>query len=228
MVNDGVITDSQIIHALIAPGNKDSLTPTHPHPTQTPPSLPSCLCLSTPFHTNTHSLPFPLHSHTHSHFSQYGSALGSGGASSDGQSSQVWTEEEQVYCCQQRLINTLPAIWDGLHVYVIILKTLCQQTLLRPYNLPPMRKVFSPHKGSLCGSAHRCAAQPVLICNKLVIQSATRCKAAPWGQSFEFKMFLYMLSEEGIAVLLPLFINLAPWTNMYTTVTCLPLCMLLF
>lgn len=142
-------------------------------------SLPSCLCLSTPFHTNTHSPSL----YTHTHFSQYGSALGSSGASSGGQCSQVWTGERAgVLLSSETHKYSALAIWDGLHIYVILLKTLCQQTPLRPYNQPP----FLPTKG-VHGMAHRCAAQLVLICNKLVITFTTRCRAAPWLLLFYFK-----------------------------------------
>ena len=103
------------------PGNKErwTLTPLSPHT-----FVPLHLFIQ----TQTLSLFTHTHTHTHTHFSQYGSAFGSGGASSGGHCSQVWTGEEQVYCCQQRLINTQAATRDGLHIYVIILKTLCQQT----------------------------------------------------------------------------------------------------
>lgn len=105
-----------------------------------------------------HTVPLFTVSHTHTHASpKYGSTLGACPGS-------VWTGEEQVYCCQQRLINSQPVIWDGLHIYVIILKTLCQQTLLRPFNLPPERKQSLSTKG-VCGMMAHVA---LLLCNKLV------------------------------------------------------------
>ena len=151
----------------VAPGNNWRLIYFHlskPPPTYTHLSLllPLSVCYN-------HTLSPFLYTHTDSHFSQYGGVFGSSGASSGGQSSQVWTQGEQVCCCQQRLINTPAAIRDGLHVHVIILKALCQQTLLRTYNLPPMRKVFSAYKGSL------------RLLNKLVPQFTTRGCIHPSG-----------------------------------------------
>lgn len=89
-----------------------------PRPRQLPPvALSTSLHLFIKMHFSSSC------AHTLSHVSQYGSALGNSGASSSGQCSQRWTGVEQVYCCQQGRMNTQTAIWDELHIYVIILKT---------------------------------------------------------------------------------------------------------